>query len=348
VKIAFLINDIATEKPAYTTVRLAMSAVQRGHSVWLISATDFTYDKDESINARAYPAPSKRLRSTNTFLASMQSKNAASELISVDELDVLMLRSDPAEETGYRSWAKTAGIMFGRIAQRSGVIVLNDPDGLAEALDKMYVHQFPQSVRPRAVITRSRQVVKDFVKDVGGTVILKGMEGTGNQSVFLVTPQNRANLNQMIEAITRDDYLIAEEYVAMAEKGSMRIFLLNGEPLRYRGKLAAFQWIRQGDEMRSNIHASGSTAKAEITDAHLHIAEAVRPRLVQDGMFLASLHIVGDKLLDVNVFSPGGLGIIQSFEKVNFSDVVIAALEQKVAYMGHYGRNFDNVDMASL
>jgi glutathione synthase len=278
----------------------------------------------------------------------MQSKNAAVERISVDELDVLMLRSDPAEETGYRTWAKTAGIMFGRVAQRSGVIVLNNPDGLAEALDKMYVHQFPESVRPRAVITQSRQVVRDFVKDVGGTVVLKGMEGTGHQSVFLVTPQNRANLNQMIEAITRDDYLIAEEYVPLAEKGSTRIFLMNGEPLRYRGKLAAFQWIRKGDEMRTNIHASGSTAKAEIIDAQLQIAEAVRPRLVQDGMFLASLHIVGDKLLDVNVFSPGGLGIIQSFEKVNFSDVVIAALEQKVAYMGHYGRNFDNVDMASL
>jgi glutathione synthase len=347
-KIAFLINDMATEKPAYTTVRLAMNAVHRGHDVWLISVSDFTYDKDESIHAVAYPAPSKRFRSTDTFLAAMQGKKTTTERIHVDELDVLMLRSDPAEETGYRTWAKTAGIMFGRIAQRSGVIVLNDPDGLAEAMDKMYVHELPESVRPKAIITQSRQVIKDFVRDVGGTVVLKGMQGTGKQSVFLVTPQNRANLNQMIEAITRDDYLIAEEYIAESEKGSTRIFLMNGEPLRHRGKLAAFQWIRKGDEMRTNIHASGSTAKAEVTDAHLQIAEAVRPRLVQDGMFLASLHIVGDKLLDVNVFSPGGLGIIQSFEKVNFSEVVIGSLEQKVAYMMYYGRNFNNVNLATL
>ena len=60
------------------------------------------------------------------------------------------------------------------------------------------------------------------------------------------------------------------------------------------------------------------------------------------------LDIVGDKLLEINVFSPGGLGSDQSFENVNFSVAVIAALEQKVQYMGFYQRNFNNVDMATL
>ena len=40
----------------------------------------------------------------------------------------------------------------------------------------------------------------------------------------------------------------------------------------------------------------------------LQIAEAVRPKLLADGMFLVGLDIVGDKLMEVNVFSPGGLG----------------------------------------
>jgi glutathione synthase len=347
-KIAFLINDMSTEKPAYTTVRLAMDAVRRGHQAWLISAADLTYDKDEAVKAQAYPAPARRFRSTNTFLAAIQNGKMVSERIDFNDLDVLMLRSDPADESGYRAWAKTAGIVFGRVAMRSGLIVLNDPDGLAEAMDKMYVHQLPESIRPKAIITQSREEVKAFVKDVRGTAVLKGMQGTGDQSVFLVTPNNRANLNQMIEAITRDDYVIAQEYIPESEQGSTRLFLLNGEPLRHRGKLAAFQWIRTDNDLRTNIHATGSTAKAAITDVHLQIAEAVRPRLVQDGMFLASLHIVGDKLLDVNVFSPGGLGIAQAFEKVNFSDAVIAAVEQKVAYTNFYGRNFDNVDLAFL
>ena len=54
--------------------------------------------------------------------------------------------------------------------------------------------------------------------------------------------------------------------------------------MRYRGKVAAFQWVRTGEGMRANIHEPGQTEAVKLTDAHFHIAEAVRPRLVQDGI----------------------------------------------------------------
>ena len=65
-------------------------------------------------------------------------------------------------------------------------------------------------------------------------------------------------------------------------------------------------------------------------------------------IFLAGLEIIDDKLIDIDVFSPGGLGTAQLFEKVNFNEAVIHALEQKVDYMAYYRRRFDNVDMATL
>jgi glutathione synthase len=52
--------------------------------------------------------------------------------------------------------------------------------------------------------------------------------------------------------------------------------------------------------------------------------------------------------MEINVFSPGGLGSAQKFTKVNFNHYVIGALERKVNYMRYYGRNFDNVDMCTL
>jgi len=85
--------------------------------------------------------------------------------------------------------------------------------------------------------------------------------------------------------------------------------------------------VRTGDDIRSNIHAGGKLRQATITDTHLRIAEMVRPKLVQDGMFLVGLDIVGDKLMEINVFSPGGLGSAQKFEKVNFAHAVIEALK---------------------
>jgi glutathione synthase len=65
-------------------------------------------------------------------------------------------------------------------------------------------------------------------------------------------------------------------------------------------------------------------------------------------MFLVGLDIVGDKLMEINVFSPGGLGSAQKFEGVAFTQAVIQALERKVRMMGYYRRNFDNLEMATL
>ena len=59
-----------------------------------------------------------------------------------------MLRSDPSTETGDRTWAQSAGIIFGRVAMRHGVVVVNDPNGLAKAMNKMYFQLFPSEVRP--------------------------------------------------------------------------------------------------------------------------------------------------------------------------------------------------------
>ena len=119
----------------------------------------------------------------------------------------------------------------------------------------------------------------------------------------------------------------------------------SGEPLDWRvSRTAADSAITPSDAARS----SDDLRAAEITDEHLRIAEIVRPKLVQDGMFLVGLDIVGDKLMEINVFSPGGLGSAQRFEKVDFNLAVLHALERKVQYMSNYRRNFDNTEMATL
>ncbi len=347
-KIAFFVNDIDSEKPVFTTTRLAMEASNRGHEVWLIDARDFTYEANETVSASARGAPRRKYRSPDTYLSAVKGERGVVKRISVDELDVLMLRNDPSREGENRAWARAAGINFGNVAMRNGVIVLNDPNGLAGALDKIFIQFLPESVRPRTLITRDRAEIKVFVQEMGGKAVLKALRGTGSRSVFVVTPENRANLNQMIEAISRDGYIIAQEFVAGAETGSTRLFVMNGELLRHRGKAAAFRWVRTGDDMRANVHISGTTEATTLTDAHQHIAEALRPWLVQEGMFLAGLHIADDKLIDIDVFSPGGLGVAQGFAKVNFAEAVIDALENKVRYMGYYRRRFDNVDLATL
>lgn len=347
-RIAFVVNDIATEKTAYTTTRLAMSAHNRGHESWLIGMGDFAYDADEKIRAHARAAHKLSYTSTQSYLNDLRGSQGRKERIPVSDFDVVMLRNDPASDTGSRSWAQTAGITFGRLAAQHGAIVVNDPNGLAKALNKSYFQLFPAEVRPEAIITRDVGDIRAFIKDQGGRVVLKPLSGSGGQGVFLFNKDMLPNLNQIVESISRDGYIIAQEYLEAAEAGDTRLFLMNGLPLRHKGKFAAFRRVRSGEDMRSNIHAGGQKDQARIGDVEIRIAEIVRPKLVLDGMFLVGLDIVGDKLMEINVFSPGGLGSARQFEKVDFTHPVLDALERKVNTMSYYGRNFDNLALATL
>jgi glutathione synthase len=348
IRIGFVVNDPGTELQKYTTTRLAITALARGHEAWIIGLTDFAFEANDKVYAYARMAPKTNYKNGKAYLADLLSATARKERICVDELDVLFLRSDPAKETGERTWAQSAGTIFGRAAMRAGVIVLNDPNGLAKAANKMYFQLFPEEVRPRTLITRDRNDIRRFIKESDGRAVIKPLQGSGGQNVFLIDENNLSNLNQMIDAVARDGFIIAQEYLDKAVDGDMRLFLLNGLPFRYKGKYAAFRRIRAGEDMRSNIHAGGTKAEAVVDDTALQLAEIVRPKLVEDGMFLVGIDIVGDKLMEINVFSPGGLGSAQQFAGVNFNIGVIQSLERKVDYMKYYKRNFNNVDMATL
>ncbi|MFC1640315.1 glutathione synthetase, partial [Gemmatimonadota bacterium] len=347
-RLGLVVNDIKTEEAGYTTCRLAIAAMNLGHEVWVMGVGDLAYDPSDSICARATRAPKSKYKTTEAYLKDVLSSKAIKERITVDDLDVLLLRNDPSSDAISRPWASGAGIVFGRAAMRHGVAVFNDPNGLAKATNKMYFQTFPEELRPRTLITRDKAEIKAFAKEEGGSIVLKPLQGSGGDSVFLVRPEDVPNLNQMIDAVSRDGYVIAQEYLPAAAEGDMRLFIMNGLPLRHKGKYAAFRRVRTGGDMRSNIHAGGKLRKADIDASALRIAEIVRPKLVQDGMFLVGLDIVGDKVMEINVFSPGGLGSAQKFEGVNFSRAVITALERKVQYGAFYHRNFDNVDLATL
>lgn len=347
-KIGFVVNDIETEKAGYTTTRLAYTAQNMGHESWLIGVDAFAYDADETISARALNAPGSAFADGAAYLAALRGDGQRTERLALSSLDVLLLRNDPSDDAIDRPWAQQAGIVFGKRARQRGLLVLNDPDGLAVATNKLYFQDFPEEVRPRTIVTRDRADIKAFLKAEKGTIVLKPLTGSGGQSVFLVRPEDASNLNQMIDAVARDGYVVAQEYLPAAAKGDMRLFMVNGLPFLYEGKYAAFRRQRSGGDMRSNITAGGKLARATVSEAALRLADLVRPKLVMDGMFLVGLDIVGDKLMEINVFSPGGLGSAQEFEGVDFAKGLIEALETKVRYAAHYRRGSDNRVIATL
>lgn len=347
-KIGFLINRIPTEKPRYATTLLAHEAQRRGHDVCYVTPEDFTYRATGQLAVRARFAPKKQLKDYQEFFRAMQNARARTETLPVTDLDVLMLRSDPADEIEERPWAQNVGIVFGQEAARRGVLVLNDPWGLSKALNKFYFQLFPEVVRPKTLISRDPDEIKAFARDHGGRTVLKPLQGSGGENVFLLRKDEEANVNQIIEAVRAHGYVVVQEYLPAAEEGDVRLFLMNGLPLATRGKIAAFRRRRAEGDLRSNMRVGGKAEAAEPTDDQLRVAEQVRPRLLQDGMFLVGLDLAGDKLLEVNVFSPGGLYSIQRTQRARFTVVVLDAIEAKLAAARLYPGAFSNAQLAVL
>ena len=347
-RIGFVVNDIMTEEPAFTTTRLAMAAVNMGYESFYLGVGDFIYAPDGSIQAHVKSARGDSYGSLKEYLADVQDAENESQRINLDTIDVLLLRNDPSIDALERPWAQTSAILFGQLAAARGVIVLNDPFGLANALNKTYFQHFPEQVRPKTCISRDISDIKAFIAEQEDKVVIKPLQGSGGQSVFLIGEDERANLNQMIEAVIRDGFCIAQEYLPGAVDGDVRLFVLNGRPLMKDGKYAAFRRRNDSGDARSNMHSGGKGVECEVTETMLNLVEMVRPKLVRDGMYFCGLDIVDDKLMEINVFSPGGFGSAQKFEGVNFSNAVLQALERKVEYMRYYRRKFDNVEMSTL
>ncbi|HJR88550.1 MAG TPA: glutathione synthetase [Aeromicrobium sp.] len=347
-KIGFVVNDVQTELPVYTTVRLAMAATRLGHEAWFMGVGDFAFEPDGSLAAIARVAPKgKKNLSREDFLSAVQEPDGEQQL-SIEELDVVLLRSDPAADTGDRAWGGTAGIAFGQLIASSGVLVVNDPEHLANALNKAYFQHFPEVVRPRTLISRDERMIKEFVEELGGRAVLKPLQGSGGTGVFQVSKSESPNLAQIFEAISRDGYVVAQEFLTEAGKGDVRMFVMNGKPLMRNGHYAAFRRVSRGDDLRSNMSAGGKATKVKVTDEMLSLVDVVEPKLVRDGMFLVGLDIVGDKLMEVNVFSPGGLGSCQELYETDFAEAVIEDLERKVALRRHYGPGMSNQRLAAI
>ena len=60
------------------------------------------------------------------------------------------------------------------------------------------------------------------------------------------------------------------------------------------------------------------------------------------------MDVAGDKLMEVHVLGAGGVNSARMFEKVDFAGGIVDALERKVNCMRSCGRNFSNIDLATL
>lgn len=328
-KICFVVRSVYSQVITYTTTHLAFEAHRRGHKVVYSTVNSFTITDDLKVRATIVSPGSGPFETRRQFLNALQGEMAHREEVTLSDYDVVFLRYNP-NETEERDRLTNPAIEFGRILKQHGVLVLNDPNGLAKASSKMYLSSFPEEVRPRTLITRNTHKIKDFVKSLKKPSIIKPLTGFGGQDVFFLKNPKEININQIISSVAKNGYVMVQEYLPAVKKGDKRLLLLNGNPIFVGDRAAMYRRMSPKGDIRSNIHIGGRRKRVEFTKTEAQIAELIRPKLVADGLYLVGADIVGNKLLEVNVFCPGGINNINELYGINVGKVVIEDLEKRV------------------
>jgi len=347
-KICFVLNDIETESFG-TSVMLMTTAHARGHEVYAMGVGDFNFHHDAPISINSTQvAKNTKTKSPKKFLEALQSSKARKKTIAANKMDVLFIRNNPTEEDSGREWAEQAGIAFGRMIQQEGVLVLNDAYALSHAfIDKLYFEELPQEIKPDSLITRNKEDILKFWEKNDKKIVLKPLEGSGGQNVFLID-ENEKNINQIIETISQQGYVIAQEFLPAVKDGDVRIILMNGRVMVKDGKQAIIRRVSGEGEFRSNFALGATADSSELTPEMQRIVDLTAPKLIRDGLFFVGLDVVKDKLIEINVLSPGGMEHFKEIGLPDFTDTVIEAIERKVEYKELYGHQFDNREIACM
>lgn len=210
--------------------------------------------------------------------------------------------------------------------QMMGIPVLNSPEGIINSRDKFRSLQILAESNipiPRTFFSNDLYYAERIVaKHLGYPFVMKVLEGTQGQGVFLVHDEREAEslINEHVRKRTR---IILQEFISEFSGKDIRVIVIKGKIIASMMRIA-----KEGD-FRSNIHAGGRGEVVDLSEQEKEIAI----RSVQElGLDYAGVDILrsqnGSMVIEVNS-SPGFEGI-EGVTKVEVSEALIESLENSV------------------
>lgn len=240
----------------------------------------------------------------------------AEHIIPLAELDMIFMRKDPPFNAEY---IYTTYIL--EHAEMLGVLVVNRPQSLRDANEKLFTTHFPQCCPPH-VVTQSIEVLRGFWHEYHD-IICKPLDTMGGLSVFRLQEQD-VNANVVFETLTKagTTHIIAQKYIPEITLGDKRIILINGEVIPH-----VLSRVPQGEDWRGNLAVGAKGVVQPLTERDQWICDQIGPTLRARGLYFVGIDVIGDYLTEINVTSPTGIRQIDKAAGINISSILFDALE---------------------
>ncbi|MDR3478041.1 MAG: glutathione synthase [Gammaproteobacteria bacterium] len=238
--------------------------------------------------------------------------------IALSDLDVILMRKDPPFD---REYIYTTYIL--EQAERDGVLVVNKPQSLRDANEKLFTTWFSECC-PQTLVTRSMSRLREFFSE-HRDIVCKPLDAMGGSSIFHLR-EGDPNATVVFETLTRREthFMMAQKFIPEIIAGDKRILMINGEPIPF-----ALARIPSKDDWRGNLVAGAEGVARPLTERDRKICEVVGPTLRDKGLMFVGLDIIGDYLTEINVTSPTCIRELDEQCQLDISSTLFDCIEQQ-------------------
>ncbi len=305
-----------------TSLALIKECVKRDHGVAMCTPSNLTIR--DSVTTAFCTVIGRMDKVPSTLKAFYAKATLREEMLPLAGFDVIFMRANPPLDPIMLNFLDSV---------KDDVFIVNSLQGMREANNKLYTAAFGDAhsnIIPNTHVSKNKDYLVNQIKESkADKMILKPLNGFGGSGVILIEKSAMSNIKSLLDFyITNGDgssnYVILQDYIEGADQGDVRVLLLNGEPI------GAMRRIPGSDDHRSNVSAGGRVAKHTLTKEEKALCKQIGPKLVNDGLYFVGIDVIGGKLVEVNVMSPGGITYINKVYKVKLQEKVIDFVESKV------------------
>ena len=296
-----------------TTFAMMREAQRRGHSIVACEPRQLSWQRGGKVVAQV-----RHIQLTGDARQWFEiSKEGLEELAG---FDAILMRKDPPFDSEY--FYSTHLL---EQAEREGAKVFNKPRALRDHPEKLAILEFPQFIGP-TLVTRSAQDIRAFHVE-HQDIILKPLDGMGGMGIFRVGADGR-NLGSIIETLNQGgaSSVMVQKFLPEITQGDKRVLVIGGKPVPY-----CLARIPQGNEVRGNLAAGGKGVAQPLSEHDKAMAEEIGPILMERGLLLAGVDVIGQCITEINVTSPTCFQEIYDQTGCDVASLFVDALEQALA-----------------
>ncbi|MBT8258456.1 MAG: glutathione synthase [Bacteroidia bacterium] len=307
-----------------TSLALIKECVKRGHGVAMCTPSNLTIR--DSVTCAFVTVVGRMEKVPGSLKSFYRKAELRDEMLPLAGFDVIFFRANPPLDPIMLNFLDSV---------KDDVFIVNSLRGMREANNKLYTAAFGEkhsNIIPATHVSKNKDYLVQMIRESkADKMILKPLNGFGGSGVILIEKSAMGNINSLLDFyISNSDgssnYVILQDYIEGADQGDVRILLLNGEPV------GAMRRVPGSGDHRSNVSAGGSVQKHSLTKEEKSLCKQIGPKLVNDGLYFVGIDVIGGKLVEVNVMSPGGVTYINKVykPKIKVEERVIDFIESKV------------------